>query len=220
MTPSKPISDEALRGALTPREARPPVEPEDCEEWGQVPAPQPEVPALSLREGEPAPAFDPGALVYPGMTRGEVQAAAEKALAPPVRPTVLRSGAPACPPPILGRPPGTSTLAGQAGPAPVPTPAPAPVPTPGTGDAQVGGTHYNKASPYEPWKVMQAYVTQQSYLGYHLCSALAYLARVEQTGLAGRGGVVDVAKARHHLQEYERCVAEGLAVPVDQRLVR
>lgn len=65
---------------------------------------------------------------------------------------------------------------------------------------QVDGTHY-KDMPMQPWDVMEAWMTGDQFKGFLLGSALAYLARFNTQGKAGKGGVVDIEKAAHYLQK-------------------
>ena len=65
-------------------------------------------------------------------------------------------------------------------------------------DEQVGGAHY-KNKEVQPWDAMESWMTPEAFQGFLLGSAIAYLARVSTTGVAGKGGRLDVQKARHYL---------------------
>jgi len=66
---------------------------------------------------------------------------------------------------------------------------------------QVGGSHYRDMQ-MQPWDVMQAWMSKEQFNGFLLCSALAYIARVNTTGVAGKGGRTDIAKAAHYLEKW------------------
>lgn len=61
---------------------------------------------------------------------------------------------------------------------------------------QVGGDHYAKQA-VQPWDAMEAWMTQEQFVGFLLGSAIAYLGRFNADGV-GKGGVVDIQKARHY----------------------
>lgn len=65
---------------------------------------------------------------------------------------------------------------------------------------QVGGDHYKRLK-VQPWDAMEAWATPEQFRGYLLLTAVGYLARVSTPGAAGKGGRVDVAKARHVLDK-------------------
>ena len=71
----------------------------------------------------------------------------------------------------------------------------------GASDTQVGGTHY-KDMAVQPWDAMAAWMTPEQFSGFLLGSAVAYLARVNTVGKAGKGGRQDVAKAAHYLAKW------------------
>lgn len=62
-------------------------------------------------------------------------------------------------------------------------------------DVQVGGDHY-KSMGLQPWTVMQAWFSHEEFIGYLRGSAIAYIARYRL-----KGGVQDLAKARHYLDK-------------------
>jgi len=66
-------------------------------------------------------------------------------------------------------------------------------------DRQVGGEHYKELG-VEPWSAMEAWATPEQFKGYLLCTAIAYLARVNSEG-RGKGGKLDVEKAHHVLEK-------------------
>jgi hypothetical protein len=62
-------------------------------------------------------------------------------------------------------------------------------------DTQVGGSHYKDMGDFQPWDVLQHWLTPEEYRGYQKGVAIAYLARERQ-----KGGDQDIRKAVHHLQ--------------------
>jgi hypothetical protein len=64
-------------------------------------------------------------------------------------------------------------------------------------DIQVGGDHYKKLGPYQPWEVLKAWLTPEEYRGYMKGTAIAYLARERE-----KGGCEDIAKAAHTLDGF------------------
>lgn len=69
--------------------------------------------------------------------------------------------------------------------------------TPSTLDTQHGGDHYKKLGDYQPWQVLQAWLTPEEFKGYMKGSSIAYLARE-----AAKGGDLDIEKATHTLQAF------------------
>lgn len=63
-------------------------------------------------------------------------------------------------------------------------------------DTQVGGDHYRSLGTYQPWDVLRAWLTPEEYRGWMKGNAIVYLAREQQ-----KGGDMDIAKARHHLEK-------------------
>ena len=61
-------------------------------------------------------------------------------------------------------------------------------------DYQVDGDHYIQLGDYQPWKVLQAWLTPDEFRGYMKGQAIAYLVRERS-----KGGADDVAKAQHYL---------------------
>ena len=62
---------------------------------------------------------------------------------------------------------------------------------------QIGGNHYASKA-VQPWDAMQAWLSREAFEGFLLGSAIAYLARVNTEGVNGKGGLLDVQKARHY----------------------
>jgi hypothetical protein len=63
---------------------------------------------------------------------------------------------------------------------------------------QVGGTHYAEMS-VQPWDAMRAWMSPEEYTGYHVGTVLGYLSRHKK-----KGGLTDIQKAKHHLEELIR----------------
>ena len=61
-------------------------------------------------------------------------------------------------------------------------------------DTQVAGDHYKKLGDYQPWVVLQHWLTPEEFRGYMKGSAIAYLARERD-----KGGLTDIEKAGHTL---------------------
>lgn len=70
-------------------------------------------------------------------------------------------------------------------------------------DRQVGGNHYKDLGIYQPWDVLQAWLTPEEYRGWMKGNAIVYLAREKQ-----KGGDQDISKAMHHLQKLEDVLAK------------
>lgn len=62
-------------------------------------------------------------------------------------------------------------------------------------DTQVGGDHYKKLGIYQPWEVVNRWLTKEEFHGYMKGTAIAYLAREKD-----KGGNQDIEKAVHTLQ--------------------
>lgn len=62
---------------------------------------------------------------------------------------------------------------------------------------QFGGDHYKTLGEYQPWEVLQRWMTPEEFRGYMKGTAVAYLARENQ-----KGGDLDIEKAIHTLQGY------------------
>lgn len=76
-----------------------------------------------------------------------------------------------------------------------------------TSQYQVGGDHYTNMV-IQPWDAAKAWYGPVEYLGYHLITANAYLARHKS-----KGGLQDIKKARHHLDELIRYFEEDEDYP-------
>lgn len=70
-------------------------------------------------------------------------------------------------------------------------------------DTQVGGDHYRNMGDFQPWDVLQHWLTVEEYRGWMKGNAIVYLARERQ-----KGGDQDIAKAAHHLQKLGEVLAE------------
>lgn len=70
-------------------------------------------------------------------------------------------------------------------------------------DEQISGDHYKKMGDYQPWDVMQHWLTPEEYRGYQKGTAIAYLAREKD-----KGGDADIAKAAHHLRKLLEVIAK------------
>lgn len=62
-------------------------------------------------------------------------------------------------------------------------------------DVQIGGDHYKKLGAYQPWQVLQAWLTPEEFRGYMKGTAIAYLARERD-----KGGDMDIEKGKHTLE--------------------
>lgn len=71
-------------------------------------------------------------------------------------------------------------------------------------DTQVGGDHYKTMGDFQPWDVLQHWLTPEEYRGYQKGVAIAYLARERQ-----KGGDQDIKKAAHHLQRLIEAIETG-----------
>lgn len=61
--------------------------------------------------------------------------------------------------------------------------------------SQVGGDHYRKHGPLQPWAILREYVSPEELRGFHKCTALVYLLRERD-----KNGDEDIRKAAHVLQ--------------------
>lgn len=59
---------------------------------------------------------------------------------------------------------------------------------------QVGGEHYHNKGSYQPWNVMEAWMTPEEFRGFLKGNAIKYLARSNE-----KGGLQDLQKAQHYL---------------------
>ena len=60
---------------------------------------------------------------------------------------------------------------------------------------QIGGTHYTDKA-IQPWEAMQAWMTEEEFIGYLKGNVIKYLARCES-----KGGKEDLEKAMHYLDK-------------------
>lgn len=60
---------------------------------------------------------------------------------------------------------------------------------------QIGGTHYTDMK-IQPWELMKSVNTIEEYTAYHINTVIGYLMRHK-----AKGGLQDIKKARHHLDE-------------------
>lgn len=67
-------------------------------------------------------------------------------------------------------------------------------------DIQEGGDHYKVMGAYQPWAVIEKWLTPEQFRGYLLGSAVAYLGRVNSQA-KDRSGLIDIRKARHYLDK-------------------
>lgn len=67
---------------------------------------------------------------------------------------------------------------------------------------QIGGDHYRSLA-VQPWDALEAWLTPEQLYGYHVGTALVYLSRAHR-----KGGLEDLRKARHTLDELIRTQAE------------
>jgi len=64
-------------------------------------------------------------------------------------------------------------------------------------EKQVGGDHYKKMGDFQPFKVLQKWMTDEELKGFAKGTAIAYLAREND-----KGGREDMAKAAHTILLY------------------
>lgn len=67
---------------------------------------------------------------------------------------------------------------------------------------QVGGTHYAEMT-VQPWDFYKAIFSPSGYCDYHVGSVISYLSRHRK-----KGGLQDLEKALHHMQELVRYFKE------------
>lgn len=65
-------------------------------------------------------------------------------------------------------------------------------------NSQVGGDHYKKLGPYQPWEVLARWLTPEELRGFAKGTVIAYLARERD-----KGGDADIAKAQHTLEIWQ-----------------
>lgn len=64
-------------------------------------------------------------------------------------------------------------------------------------EKQEGGDHYKKLGNYQPWVVLEKWLTPEELRGFAKATAIAYLSREQD-----KGGRMDIKKAVHTLQIY------------------
>jgi hypothetical protein len=62
---------------------------------------------------------------------------------------------------------------------------------------QEGGNHYKRMGAYQPWEVLNVWLTPEELKGFMKGTVVAYLAREKD-----KGGRVDIKKAMHTMQIY------------------
>ncbi len=62
---------------------------------------------------------------------------------------------------------------------------------------QVGGDHYSKLGAYQPWEVLDKWLTPQELKGFMKGTVVSYLAREDD-----KGGRADIEKAGHTIALY------------------
>lgn len=72
---------------------------------------------------------------------------------------------------------------------------------------QVGGTHYSEMK-VQPWEAMRAWMSPAEYTAYHVGTVIGYLSRHKK-----KGGLTDIKKAKHHLEELVRYFEEEEEYP-------
>ena len=63
-------------------------------------------------------------------------------------------------------------------------------------ERQIAGDHYKKHGQYQPWDVLQAWLTPEEYRGWQKGVTIVYLARERD-----KGGDQDIMKAGHHIEK-------------------
>jgi hypothetical protein len=64
---------------------------------------------------------------------------------------------------------------------------------------QIGGDHYASKS-VQPWEAMESWMSPEQFEGFLLGSAIAYLARFNESAV-GKGGITDIKKAKHYCEK-------------------
>jgi hypothetical protein len=65
---------------------------------------------------------------------------------------------------------------------------------------QVGGDHYISLS-VQPWDAMRSWMTGEQFQGFLRGNVIKYVSRAQSLDKSGKGGVEDLRKARHYLDE-------------------
>ncbi len=64
-------------------------------------------------------------------------------------------------------------------------------------DKQSGGDHYSKLGDYQPWQVLEKWLTEEELKGFMKGTVIAYLAREDD-----KGKRLDIEKAKHTIELY------------------
>lgn len=80
-------------------------------------------------------------------------------------------------------------------------------------ETQVGGDHYRKHGIYQPWDVLQHWLTPEEYRGWQKGVAIVYLARERD-----KGGDQDIEKAGHHIHKLVEVMTQR-ASPLPEKTV-
>ena len=64
---------------------------------------------------------------------------------------------------------------------------------------QIGGDHYASKA-VQPWEALEAWMSPEQFQGFLLGSAIAYLARFNESAV-GKGGITDIKKAKHYCEK-------------------
>lgn len=79
-------------------------------------------------------------------------------------------------------------------------------------DFQIGGTHYKDLGEFQPWDVLQHWMTSEEYRGWMKGNALVYLARERH-----KGANEDLRKALHTMTKLVEVVTPvHVEVPVEE----
>lgn len=84
----------------------------------------------------------------------------------------------------------------------------------GANGIQIGGDHYRRQGIYQPWLVLEHWLSPQQMQGYLVGTAIAYLGRLNADS-PGKGGVMDVKKAIHTLQKAVELAEADAQLPLD-----
>jgi hypothetical protein len=69
---------------------------------------------------------------------------------------------------------------------------------------QVGGDHYHNKGTYQPWNVMESWMTPEEFKGFLKGNVIKYIARSEE-----KGGMQDLEKAQHYLAKLLEMLAKS-----------
>jgi hypothetical protein len=65
---------------------------------------------------------------------------------------------------------------------------------------QVGGDHYINLA-VQPWDAMRSWMTDEQFQGFLRGNVIKYVSRAQNLDKSGKGGVEDLRKARHYIDE-------------------